>query len=78
MNERLAKVFRATFNLGSDYDVRQLEYQGIPQWDSLAHMVLVADLEEEFGVLLSADDVIALSSFEKASEIIARLGGTAP
>lgn len=74
MIDRLSKVFRATFSLDPDSDVVGLEYQGIPQWDSLAHMSLVADIEEEFGVLLSPDDVIELSSFARAIEILEAQG----
>lgn len=74
MIDRLSRVFRATFSLDPDSDVAGLEYQGIPQWDSLAHMSLVADIEEEFGVLLSPDDVIELSSFARAIEILEAQG----
>lgn len=51
-----------------------LSYQGIPQWDSVAHMGLIAQLEDNYGVLLDTDDIIDMSSVAKAREILAKYG----
>jgi len=51
-----------------------LSYQGIPQWDSVAHMGLIAQLEDHYGVLLDTDDIIDMSSVAKAREILAKYG----
>ncbi len=71
--ERLQQVF--TRALGAEIDnFESLEYRGIPQWDSVAHMTLVGELEAEFDVMLDTDEVIGMSSFQKAREILARHG----
>ena len=44
----------------------QLAYNSIPQWDSVAHMGLIAQLEDCYGVLLDTDDIIDMSSVAKA------------
>lgn len=72
--ERLRTVFRKSLELPGDYAVDNLAYREIDKWDSLAHMSLVAGIEDEFDVLLDTDDVIDLSSFAKAREILERLG----
>lgn len=51
-----------------------LEYQSIPEWDSVSHMVLIAQLEDDFGVSFDTDDVIDLSSVAKGKEILSKLG----
>ena len=51
-----------------------LAYNKVPQWDSVAHMALVAAIERDFDILISTDDVIDMSSFAKAREIVARYG----
>jgi acyl carrier protein len=43
-------------------------------WDSVAHMKLIAAIENEFDIMLDTDDVIDMSSFKKAKEIIAKYG----
>jgi acyl carrier protein len=72
--ERLRNVFRKSLELADDAPVDALEYRAIPQWDSLAHMSLVAAIEDEFDVMVDTDDVIDLSSFAKAQEILEKLG----
>jgi len=50
----------------------RLEYRGIEQWDSLAHLTLVAQIEDTFEVMIDTDEVIDLSSFDKAVEILGK------
>ena len=63
-------AFTAAFNLPDDYDVRSVKYGEVPFWDSIAHMVLIAELEDAFDIMLSTDDVLRLSSYQKAVEIV--------
>jgi len=37
-------------------------------------MSLVAAIEDEFGVMIDTDDVIDMSSFDKAREILSKQG----
>jgi acyl carrier protein len=77
--DRLREAFRSALGLPDDYDVDALEYRGIDQWDSLAHMALIAEIEDAFDVMIDTDEVIDLSSFGKAVEILGKhdvdLGG---
>lgn len=50
--------------------VTGLEYQSIPQWDSVGHMGLVAAIEDAFDIMMDTDDIIDFSSFEKGIEIL--------
>jgi len=49
-----------------------LTYQSIKQWDSVAHMSLIASIESTFDVMLDTDEIIALSSVAMAKEILSR------
>lgn len=69
--EKLAKVFAETFGI-SEADTKGLQYQGIEAWDSVGHMTLVAAIEDEFNIQLDTDDIIDMSSFEKAQELLAK------
>jgi acyl carrier protein len=71
---RLERTFKEVLALDDDVDIEALEYRGIEQWDSVAHMELVAAIEEQFDVLLETDDVLNLSSFGKAVKILEALG----
>ena len=69
--EKLAKVFADTFGI-SEAETKGLQYQGIEQRDSVGHMTLVAAIEDEFDIQLDTDDIIDMSSFEKAQEILTK------
>ena len=49
-----------------------LEYQAIPEWDSVGHMTLIAALEDAFDIMMDTDDIIDLSSYEKGKEILSQ------
>jgi acyl carrier protein len=71
---RLSAAFRTSLDLPADADVAGLRYQDNDKWDSLAHMSLVAAIEDEFSVMLDTDDVINLSSFAEATRILEKYG----
>ncbi len=50
----------------------ELAYNTIAEWDSTAHMILVAELENRFSIMLDTDDIIDMSSVAKAREILAK------
>ncbi|MCL2633262.1 MAG: acyl carrier protein [Oscillospiraceae bacterium] len=47
-----------------------LEYQAIPEWDSIGHMSLITALEDVFDIMMDTDDIIDFSSFEKGKELL--------
>ena len=76
MNElqRLRDAFRSSLDLPPETDVDDLRYQDNEKWDSLAHMSLIASIEDEFSVMIDTDDVINLSSFKEAVRILGEYG----
>ena len=72
--QRLRDAFRTALDLPADSPVDDLQYQDNEKWDSLAHMSLVATIEDEFLVMIDTDDVINLSSFAEAVRILAKYG----
>lgn len=72
--DQLKNAFVAALGIGSDANFDALAYGVTPGWDSVAHMNLVAEIENTFNVMLSTEDVIDMSSFSKAKEIVAKQG----
>jgi len=72
MEERLKKVFAESLGIEEDKITDDLKYNTIDEWDSVAHMTLVAAIEDEFDIMLDTDDIIDMSSFAKAKEIISK------
>lgn len=71
---QLQDVFIAALGLPADTDFNALSYRSVPQWDSVAHMALVARLESTWDIMLDTDDVIDMSSFVVCKGILARYG----
>lgn len=67
--EKYLNVFTKMFSVSGE-DAVKLEYQGIPDWDSVGHMELVAAIEEAFDIMMDTDDIIDFNSFEKGKEIL--------
>lgn len=76
MNKKLTKCFVDALNIPAEDITDALAYQSIPEWDSIAHMALVAALEEAFDIMLDTDDIIGMSSVAVAKEILAKYGIT--
>ena len=51
-----------------------LAYNTIPEWDSIAHMALIASLEEAFQISLDTSDIVDFSSYNKGCEILKKYG----
>lgn len=68
--DKLRDAFVTSLELAPSVDVTTLKYREIPEWDSIGHMALVASIEDAFDVMLTTDQVIALSSFDAAIDIL--------
>ena len=64
------QAFVAALGIDEDTDFATLAYGQHEKWDSIGHMALVAELEAEFDIMLDTDDVIAMSSYDVALEIL--------
>lgn len=74
LTDRLRTTFVDGLGLDGDVDVDNLKYRDIEQWDSVGHMALVAAIEDEFDVQLDTDQVIDMSSFKVAVDMLRGMG----
>lgn len=70
LQERLKSVFVESLGLDGDADVENLKYRDIEEWDSVGHMALVSAIEDEFDVQFDTDQVIDMSSFKVAVDML--------
>jgi acyl carrier protein len=76
--ETYKKIFVDSLSLNNSENIEKLEYNIIPEWDSIGHMSLIAALEEEYKISLETDDIIDFSSFKKGIEILIKYGVSFP
>ncbi|MBM6997252.1 acyl carrier protein [Paenibacillus sp. DXFW5] len=70
--QKLREIFADALQIDPELVTNNLTYNGIPEWDSIAHMTLIAEIDDVFDTMLDTDDVLELSSFAKAKEILAK------
>ena len=69
---RVFNVFKDVLELGPEVDPKSLRYNEITTWDFLRHITLVSALEGEFDIMLDPDEILAMSSYGKAVEIVGK------
>jgi acyl carrier protein len=69
-SQRLDDAIRVAFGLADDVDLTAIAYGKTDGWDSVAHMQLVAGVEDAFGIMLETDDVIAMSDYPAIRRIL--------
>lgn len=66
----LEKAFIAALGLPNDANVSQLEMGKTPHWDSVAHIQLVAAIEDALAVVLDGDDILAITSYAATRQLL--------
>ncbi len=72
--QKYDQTFIESFSINESLLGDDLIYNSIPEWDSVGHMSLIAELEEVFDIMMEMDDIIDFSSYRKGFELIAKYG----
>lgn len=72
--QKLRTIFAESLGIPEDQVNDNLQYNSIEEWDSIAHMALIAAIDDGFDIMMDTEDVIDLSSFAKAKEILTKYG----
>jgi acyl carrier protein len=69
----LRAAFCEVLSLPEDQITDETSY-GTTKWDSIAHMALVAAIDSSFNLTMDTDDLLGMSSYGKAKEILRKYG----
>ena len=72
--QKYNNAFIESFSINENVLGNDISYNSIPEWDSIGHMGLIAELEGIFDIMMEMDDIIDFSSYKKGFEIIAKYG----
>lgn len=76
MNENVVRIMAETFRVKENDIFPELAMEDMDEWDSLMHMELIANLEEELGVEFDVDEITEMNTVAKVLNIIeAKLNG---
>ena len=68
-NTLLDQTIAEALGLSLD-EIRHASYGATATWDSVAHLTLMASIEERFGISLGAEDVSAMSDYDAIMRIL--------
>lgn len=67
--EKYNELFKKALGLNADTPVEQFVNRE-RDWDSVTHMEIIAELEDQFNIMLSPSDILDLDSYKKGIEIL--------
>jgi len=70
--EKLINCFTESLKISEDLVNDNLKYQSIPQWDSIAHMALVSQVENQFDIMLDTEEILDMSSVGEIKKILSK------
>jgi acyl carrier protein len=70
--EKLANSFCRVFELDQIVLKDEMTAKDVPGWDSLAHINLIMDIEEEFGLRFTVDDIADLKDVGEMIQMLDR------
>jgi|TARA_B100001059_G_C17642956_1_gene480356 acyl carrier protein len=70
--DKYKDIFIKSLSIDSKDFSEKLEYNEIPEWDSIGHMTLISGLEDGFEISFETDDIVDFSSYKKGAEILSK------
>ena len=70
VKQKYDQAFITAFDIDEELLGKELKYESIPEWDSIGHMGLIAELEDSFDISMEMDDIIDFSSYKKGIELL--------
>ena len=72
--EKYKSVFAGTFGVPEDALGENFTFKDVPEWDSVAHLSLISELEDTFDVFFESEDILHYGSYLNGIEILKRYG----
>lgn len=67
-------IFTSVFSVKASMLDETFNILDVENWDSVAHMTLIGELEDTFNIMFDTDDIIEFSSYTKGMEILKKYG----
>ncbi len=61
MSPKLQEILSTALALPTDQITDDLAYQSVPEWDSMSHMILIAELESNYSITIETEDLLEMT-----------------
>lgn len=73
-NKKYEQIFMDVFSVDARDLGESFTFQSQESWDSLAHLDLIAELEDTFDVFFDSEDILNYGSYLNGKDILRRYG----
>ncbi len=70
--EKLNKIFCEVFSVEETALNNEFNNSNVDGWDSVRQLSLTSSVEDEFDIMLDADDILDFTSYDKAKQILSK------
>lgn len=72
--EKYQQIFIDLFSVSAENLEAGFTFRDQSQWDSLAHMQLIGELEDTFDIFFESEDILNYGSYSNGKKILKRYG----
>ncbi len=72
--EKYDQIFMDVLGVNKDALNESFTFKAVPQWDSVAHLSLISELEDAFDVMFESEDILHYGSYENGKIILQKMG----
>ena len=72
--EKYNKVFIDVLSVDETVLNDSFTFKDVPQWDSVAHLSLISELEDAFDIMFDSEDILHYGSYENGKKILSKYG----
>ena len=70
--EKLNKIFCEVFSVDESALNRDFDKCNVEGWDSVRQLSLTSSVEDEFDIMLDAEDILEFTSYENAKKVLTK------
>ena len=64
MKERIKKIMASVFLINSETISDEISQLNFEKWESLQHLILIVNIESEFGVSFEPEEIVEMTSLD--------------
>ncbi len=72
--EKYNRIFVDVLGVSESVLNDSFTFKDVPQWDSVAHLSLISELEDVFDVMFESEDILHYGSYENGKKILEKMG----
>lgn len=72
--EKYNEIFKNVLGVDESVLNESFTFKTVSQWDSVAHLSLISELEDTFDVMFESEDILHYESYENGKVILEKYG----